>query len=373
MRRMRKAVCLLGIGGILAGAQVSFAEPLPSPVTWYERGIAVLAAYRGDDGVLQRARGIFSRIVARYPSSPLGYLGLSRMALIEAYRYGDHYDMSLLKEKALPAAERALELGPLLPAAHDHYARFEKIYAAHLARQREARERLERDPTDPETFTAIAEFFWDRHELSRAAVYYETALDLAQDDATRIRILHRLAVLYLDGLRLPERAAEACRRIRLFRPDDPQALEMLGRSYLESRDYERAVPLLEEAWKRRPLPGILYARLLAQGYRAVESGRRAEGIAFLQQAARYRPHDIDVQFTLGEQYYRLSLFREAYRHFKKVVEMSTDDPRALYFAGRSADSMGERDLATTYYRRYLRLRTDSREARWVRERLRSRP
>ena len=91
-----------------------------------------------------------------------------------------------------------------------------------------------------------------------------------------------------------------------------------------------------------------------------------EAIDFLERASAMSQENIDLLFKLGNLYYQLSNFDNAYRHFKAVISLKPLDPYAYYFAGRSADSLGETDLARQHYQKYLKLNNSSQEAQWIR-------
>lgn len=101
----------------------------PHPVQVYERGQHYLNAYRGDINDLVKAQDLYLRLVEKYPNSPFGYLGLSQLYRIDAHLGDEHYDMQIIRERALPFALKALKLGPSIKAVHENYDFFEQFFS----------------------------------------------------------------------------------------------------------------------------------------------------------------------------------------------------------------------------------------------------
>jgi tetratricopeptide (TPR) repeat protein len=79
--------------------------------------------------------------------------------------------------------------------------------------------------------------------------------------------------------------------------NDATILNNLAWAYSEEGDMERAVPLARRAWSLdRDNP----ATADTLGWLLFKSGRRAEGLVLLQQAARGTPSDSDIRRRLAE-------------------------------------------------------------------------
>ena len=79
--------------------------------------------------------------------------------------------------------------------------------------------------------------------------------------------------------------------------NDATILNNLAWAYSESGDLERAVPLARRAWALdRDNP----ATADTLGWLLFKSGRRAEGLVLLEQAARGAPSDADIRRRLAQ-------------------------------------------------------------------------
>ena len=91
----------------------------------------------------------------------------------------------------------------------------------------------------------------------------------------------QLASLYADD---PARVAEAydlASKARKTPPDDPGVAELLGRLSYEKKDYSRAIQLLQESARTKPLDarGLYYL-----GMSQVQANQKAAGQQALNQA-----------------------------------------------------------------------------------------
>ncbi|MFP4472571.1 MAG: hypothetical protein ACLFPX_01700 [Candidatus Omnitrophota bacterium] len=102
----------------------------PHPVILFDKGEAIL---QRDQSVsdLTEARTLFLTIINKFPGSPLGYLGMSKLYRLQA-RQDLRYDIETLKFKALPFAVKAMQLGPSIKAVHENYAFFRVIFEDHV-------------------------------------------------------------------------------------------------------------------------------------------------------------------------------------------------------------------------------------------------
>lgn len=108
--------------------QPAYAFLSPHPVQLYDKGEALIADYQGDINVLVAAQDVLLVLIEKYPHSPFGYLGMSHLYRIDAYLGNENYDLKLIRERALPFALKALELGPSIRAVHENYAFFEEFF-----------------------------------------------------------------------------------------------------------------------------------------------------------------------------------------------------------------------------------------------------
>jgi uncharacterized protein HemY len=124
----------------------------------------------------------------------------------------------------------------------------------------------------------------------------EAALDLQQDQtkpATEIytNILRRwpdfgpaqkgLAMLYAQDPSTVDAAYDLAIKARQTSPDDPDVSELLGRLSYEKKDYPRAVQLLQESARKKPLSAN---SLFYLGMAQLQSRQKTEAQGILNQA-----------------------------------------------------------------------------------------
>ena len=109
------------------------------PIELFEKGVEYINNYHGETSSLTKAEKIFKELINKYPQLHYGYLGLSRVRIIEAYRHGQQYNMTLIYNEALPLANRALELGPSIREVYLHYENIEDIVARDLNQRNKAK------------------------------------------------------------------------------------------------------------------------------------------------------------------------------------------------------------------------------------------
>ena len=373
MRINHIVVVLLTLIYINVTAPKVFAMLTPHPIQLYERGVAALNSYHGDPIQLYAAEKIFSQIIDKYPNSPFGYLGISRIRIIESYRYGNIYDMEKIRQEALPFAIKALELGSSLRDVHEHYAIFEHIFEQYYANQKQAQNDLTSAPEDPQTFFTIATFLNDQNEDKKALDYYKIALDMAPSQKLRLRILKRIILIYLNNHEQPaEEVIPYCEEAIKMENNAPELPEYLGRAYLRMHNYKSAVEKFTESFEKLNTDFSEYYLLQAKGYLASEDGKTTEALSLLEKALAYRQVDVPLHYAIGNLYFKQKDYQQAYQHFQKVIEFTphgekVSEPKAYYFAGRSAESLGDKDSAKGYYKHYLELNASSQEAEWIRQ------
>lgn len=339
----------------------------PHPIQLYEKGYALLNRYSGDPSKLYEAQEVFGLLIEKYPDSPFGYLGMSRIHTIDAYLYGNHYNMDKIRTLALPFAVKALELGSSIRPVHENYANFERIFDQYAINREQAQDSLTLFPDSPKTYFGVATFLSNQGEHEKALGYYNTALELDPSESLRLRILKRMALIYLQEYQEPEKAVDYYHKALGIRENSPVLNEYLGIAYLKMQLYELSIEKLSKALALVKISSPEHYLLEAKGYLSEKQGKVEEAINFLEKASAYKKHNSTLQYSLGNLYYKQANYERAYDHFRRVIDLKPLDPNAYYFAGRSADSLGDMDLARDYYKKYLQFDTDSQEAHWIQE------
>lgn len=122
------AFFLVFVFALIAAVNPALAILSQHPIVLYDKGEGLISDYTGDIQTLSRSQDIFLVLIEKYPNSPFGYLGMSHLYRIDAHLGDEHYDLKLIRERALPFALKAMKLGPSIRAVHENYAFFEQFF-----------------------------------------------------------------------------------------------------------------------------------------------------------------------------------------------------------------------------------------------------
>lgn len=353
---------------VLSAEKTAYSFMSQHPLNCFEKGIKALEPYTGDVQDLAEAKHIFRKLIVRYPDSPLGYLGLSRVQIIEATLFDQHYNMKLIHEEALPNAVKALELGPTLRIVHEHYSEIEKIFENYYLYKKEAQIYLTLYPEDPKTFFIAGSFVLEQDELQKAVEYLSIALDMSPHPELRQKILKRLAWIYLNKFENYVETVKYCKLAMESGEESSEIIEFLGLAYLKLGEYQESV----KSWSRaaqlsKHSPEVQYYFLLAQGHLAEKKGNVSDAVNFFEKALRSGNRSIDIHYKLGNLYFDMADYKNAYEHFRRVIDLQPDKANAYFFAGRSIKSLGKNNLAVNYFSKYLTFQTDEQKVKWIRQ------
>ncbi len=108
------------------------ASRTPHPIQLFEQATGWLQDVDDNPDLMKKSVSIFADLIEEYPTSPLGYLGMSYVFRHIADLGNDKYDMRQLRDTAFPFAVQALRLGPTLPEVHENYAFFQRFFSIDL-------------------------------------------------------------------------------------------------------------------------------------------------------------------------------------------------------------------------------------------------
>jgi tetratricopeptide (TPR) repeat protein len=188
-------------------------------------------------------------------------------------------------------------------------------------------------------------------------------------DDLRLKLLQRIGLLYLNELDMPDKAAECYEQAIEIRDDLPALYEQLGIAYLEMHQYQLSIEKLTKSLQYIKTIFPEYYLMQAKGLWLEEQGRILEAIEHLEKASAMKNSDGQLHYSLGSLYFKSAQYEDAFSHFKTVIDMMPQEPKAYYFAGRSAQSLGQSDLARGYYEKYLEFKTEGQEVEWIRANL----
>lgn len=367
MHILKKMISILVAAGIFFSAGILFASHGPTAIELYENGDQVISLYRGNPADLAEAKQIFEKLIENFPRSPLGYLGMSRYYLIDAYRYDNHYFIAQVKDEALAYSLKALALGPLLPAVHQQHAAIENVFI-HYAKQKEnIQQYLALFPQTAKTYFLVGEFFCDREDFELALEAYEKALYLDPAKTLEQKILSRIAWVYLMKLGRPTDAITYYQKALESDKKNAVIQEYLGIAYFQVKNYPEAIALLTQSLKVCENPVAKSYLLQAQGLVLESEGDLTKAIGFLKAALDLNYEQRSALYFLGSLFYQLADYTNAYGYFTRVIHLEPRRPEAYYFAGRSAQFLGQKDEALRFYQWYLQLQTEGEAADWIRK------
>lgn len=354
--------------GFLAyGTPKAEAYYTPHPLEDYEKGLNILQSYHGDDSALIRSEKYFNRIIDKHPDSPLGYLGLSQLKTLEAYRYGKHYNIKLISEEAMPMALKALRAGPTLPTVHRNYDGFEQIFKNNDENQDHIKILLALFPEKPETYFSLGNYLTDQGDYEKALEYFKLALRFSERDEEKLKLNLRIARIYYSEVREPRKASQYYEAALAINKNLPSVWESLGKIYFDLQEYDLSVENFRKALTVFETHELRCLLAQAQGQVYARQGKLDKAIESINRAISENTQNSTLLSQLGNLYYRKSDFRQAFEHFKQAIEGGLADPESYYMAGRAAYTLGEIQVARDFCSKYLQLRSDGNEAKWIRD------
>ena len=140
-----------------------------------------------------------------------------------------------------------------------------------------------------------------------------------------------------------------------FDPDQFQARHLLGEIFRDSRQYERALQVLDPLRETTPENSDLWV-WLRECHKAVGTLSLFEN--HLLDAVEANPECFVVWFHLGYHYADISRLEDALRAFRRADMLSPKDASILSNMGQTYQRMGNLEAAIQLYRRATRLRPD---------------
>jgi tetratricopeptide (TPR) repeat protein len=174
----------------------------------------------------------------------------------------------------------------------------------------------------------MAQVLVQQGRIGDAEAYFRQA---AQLEPRYRDYLLELAALY-------EKASQNRQAIAIYRefPDNPAAQARMGELLLESKQFEDAVPRLEEAFAKDP--GAANRSALAAAY--VFTGKLDKALPLLQQSVAAEPANYDLRMMYARALRDKRQFQPAARQFEEAAKLKPAEPKPwtemggmLYMAG----------------------------------------
>jgi tetratricopeptide (TPR) repeat protein len=198
---------------------------------------------------------------------------------------------------------------------------------------------IKRDPQHWSAYVYIARAFIAKHSWADAITNGKKAFELAPDKAEVVPVLAEgLLGGGVDALQrgqFSEAAGHLLEYVRL-KPTDAQGYLHLGRALLGSRSYGEALGALTEGMRQNPDGTVrqqLVQTLLEGGGQALTAGDGKAAVALLSQYVRLDPRNVGAYLSLGKAYWQDGDVGNALAAFRRVLELSPNEPEALRFLG----------------------------------------
>ncbi|MBN1605066.1 MAG: tetratricopeptide repeat protein [Polyangiaceae bacterium] len=208
------------------------------------------------------------------------------------------------------------------------------------------------------SFEALSRLYTAAGRFHDLVTLYETAVDNAEDDETRITYLFKIGRLHEESLELPAEAVLAYRRILDIKPDHVGALHAIQRTAERAGRYQELVDALEREACSIADPRRIVALYHRAGEILEEKLEDAEGALL-----RYRKViGIDAKYapalaSLGRAHYYTGRWEELIDVYRQELRLSTTAGQAagiLYKIGEiCGQRLGRDDEAIAAYRQAL--------------------
>ena len=159
---------------------------------------------------------------------------------------------------------------------------------------------------------------------------------------------------------LAEGIRELTAAIEKYHPDRMEYYLQLGDAWRDSGQMARALPLYEEAVRRKPDSPLALQRL---GFSLRSSGQLVRSGAILKRALEVSPGDAATWHQLGLAYLAQSLRSDAVTAFEKAIALDPDLSEAYNSEGGVWLENGDVRRAIAAFREAIRIRPDYAEAR----------
>jgi TolB-like protein/cytochrome c-type biogenesis protein CcmH/NrfG len=205
---------------------------------------------------------------------------------------------------------------------------------------------------------------YTREDNEKARLWARRGIELDPNSAGAYALLatsHVYEIIYrwadppsraaADGLRAAEKSVA-------LDPENPGPLFILGIVCTLTRQYERAIEVLERAIERGPSSALAYFGL---GMALASSGRPEDGIPMFEKATRLSPRDPwmhEFLFNTGAAHFIAERYEQAAEFAKKSLRLRADQPGVYRLLAASYGMLDRAEEAKTALQELLRLLPD---------------
>ena len=280
--------CLLLCTPLLQ-AQTAPATPSEAAIRLMQSGTEAIHQGKPAD-----AESYFQQAIAAAPQLPDAYLGLG-MSELRQGKTGE----------AEVALEKATELAPRLPGAH--------------------------------MFLGIAQYQRNQLDAALASLQREVAIQ-----PENVEALTWLGIVEL-GAGHAQEAVGPLDRAAALSPKDPNVLDYRGRAHTQvaEESFRALTDLDPDSWRVHRTLGEI----------AVQSEQYEQAIAEYRKALEKKPNDSDLYEAIGDCYQHLSRSGDAIRAYETELQLSPNNPIALYNLGKIHVQKGDADHGVALLRK----------------------
>lgn len=228
-------------------------------------------------------------------------------------------------DKAAEAYKKFIASGPRQP--FDAYNRL-GLCQVELEQYDDAvvsfQEALKGIPDDVNIMYKLAQAYEKAGQLEQAEETYYKLAELSPKDA---RIYFNTVITMYNGAKMPEKAAEAARKMIALNPNDPDALFNLGFMLVQMKKFEEAIEVLDRVIALTP--EMEYAHL-NKGFSLYSMKRYSEAIKAYTNTVELFPENADAWMFLGMSYMQLKSWSRAVEPLKKSIELRPENGNAYY-------------------------------------------
>ncbi len=199
-------------------------------------------------------------------------------------------------------------------------------------------------------YNSLALFYDRQRRFDEAIGQLTHAIDLTPDNA---QAYFNLGAVYLDmedPKKIPEAEAALKKSLEL-NPSYP-AYANLGYLYLQQKRYAESATITEKALRFNERDYIGWENLalayswLNQKDKVVAARERE--LALLEEMAKLKPQDANLQANLGVLYAKKNLPDRAIPRLQSALALAPDDPGILINVGDGYEALGQRKLAIDF-------------------------
>jgi tetratricopeptide (TPR) repeat protein len=184
-------------------------------------------------------------------------------------------------------------------------------------------ESIEKMPQNPEFRLYLGSFYEQMEAYEKAQTVLQEGLELQPQHA---RILFRLGVVY-DKWGKKDESIAAMKQVIQIDPEDANALNYLGYTYADMGiNLDEAEQLIRRALEHKPGDGYITDSLAWVYY---QRGQYEKALPLLEEAARLVPDDPIVREHLGDVYRQLGMIDKAIQSYRQSIENGHTDKASV--------------------------------------------